>query len=91
MRGSLDVRVRTEAARVLNERGINCAGHELDRQHLGRENLIVLKAAIDRQVNTTVGRTSGQRHEFTRAQLDQIDASFSEIVAGAVREVLDGG
>ena len=90
MRGGLDMRVRTEAARILHERGLNPAGRELDRQHLGRDNLIVLKAAIDRQVNTAVGRTSGQRHEFSRVELDQIDAGFTEIVDAAVRGVFNG-
>ena len=90
MRGGLDMRVRTEAARILHERGLNPAGRELDRQHLGRDNLIVLKAAIDRQVNTAVGRTSGQRHEFSRVELDQIDAGFTEIVDAVVRGVFNG-
>ena len=90
MRGGLDMRVRTEAARILYERDLNPAGRELDRQHLGRDNLIVLKAAIDRQVNTAVGRTSGQRHEFSRAELDQIDAGFAEIVSTAVHGVFNG-
>lgn len=90
MRDGLDMRVRTEAARVLNQRGINPAGRDLDRQRLGRDNLIVLKAAIDRQVNGTVGRTSRQRHEFTRPELDQIEASFATIVAAAVQEVFNG-
>lgn len=90
MRGGLDMRVRTEAARILHERGLNPAGRELDRQHLGRDNLIVLKTAIDRQVNTAVGRASGQRHEFSRAELDQIDAGFTEIADAAVRGVFNG-
>ncbi len=89
MRDGLDMRVRTEAARILNQRGVNPAGRDLDRQRLGRDNLIVLKAAIDRQVNAAVGRTSGQRHEFTRPELDQIDAGFANIVTAAVREVFD--
>jgi len=90
MRSSLDMRVRTEAAKILQERGINPAGHELDRQRLGRDNLIVLKAAIDRHVNSAVGQGSGQRHEFSRADLDLIEQDFSNIVAAAVREVFDG-
>ena len=90
MRDGLDMRVRTEAARILNQRGINPAGRELDRQHLGRDNLIVLKAAIDRQVNTAVGHTSRQRHEFTRPELDQIEADFDNIVVLAVHEVFHG-
>jgi hypothetical protein len=90
MRSGLDMRVRTEAARILNQRGINCAGHELDRKHLGRDNMVVLKTAIDRQVNNAARRQGGQRHEFTRAELDQIDAGFADMVAAAVREVFDG-
>ncbi len=90
LRDGLDMRVRTAAARILKQRGVNLAAHELDRQHLGRENLIVLKAAIDRQVNAAVGRTSRQRHEFTRPELDQIEADFSNIVALAIREVFNG-
>jgi hypothetical protein len=90
MRGGLDMRVRTEAARVLAQRGINAEGRELDRQHLGRSNLIVLKAAIDRAINSAVSRGTGQRQEFTRAQLDQIEAEFNNIVATVTQEILDG-
>lgn len=90
MRDGLDMRVRTEAARILHRRGLNPEGRDLDRQRLGRGNLIVVKAAIDRQVNATAGRTSRQRHEFTRAELDQIEAGFANIVAAAEREVFDG-
>jgi hypothetical protein len=89
MRSSLDMRVRTEAARILGERGINPAGRELDRQRLGRGNLIVLKAAIDRQVNALVGQPNGQRHDFSRTELDQIDQNFAALVAAAVSEVFN--
>lgn len=90
MRDGLDMRVRTEAARILNQSGINPAGRNLDRQRLNRDNLIVLKSAIDRHVNAAIGRTSGQRHEFSRAELDQIDEGFTNIVAAAVHEVFNG-
>ena len=87
MRGSLDVRVRNETARILGERGVSPEGHDLDRQRLGRSNFVVLKAAIDRQVNAAVGRRSGERHEFTRPELDQIEGDFADIVDRAVEEV----
>ena len=90
MRASLDMRVRTEAARILHERGINSEGHDLDRNRLGRTNLIVLKAVIDRRVDAAVGRRTGERSEFTRAQLDQADTDFDAIVDRAVQEVLSG-
>jgi superfamily II DNA or RNA helicase len=88
-RGGLDMRVRTEAARILNQRGINPEGRDLDRQRLGRSNLIVLKAAIDRQVNGAIGRGTGQRHEFSRDELDRIAAAFADILTAAVQEVFN--
>lgn len=89
-RSGLDMKIRTEAARILNQRGINPAGRELDQQRLGRDNLIVLKSAIDRLVNTAVGQTSGQRHEFSNSDLDTIDACFNDILTAATNEVFDG-
>lgn len=89
-RATLDMRVRTEAARLLHERGINPEGRDLDRQRLGRTNLIVMKAAIDRLVNNIAGRNTGERSEFTRPQLDQIDAQFTDILANALEEVFVG-
>ena len=84
------MRVKNEAARILHENGINPAGRNLDRQRLGRDNLIVMKAAIDRRVNATVGRQSGQRQDFSRAELDLIDQNFVAIVEAAISEVLHG-
>lgn len=49
-----------------------------------------MKAAIDRQINVTVRRGAGQRHEFSRAELNQIDQDFSAIVTNAVNEVFNG-
>jgi superfamily II DNA or RNA helicase len=86
----LDMRVRTEAARILGERGINSEGRELDRQRLGRSNLIVMKTALDRQVNAIVGRPIRRRHDFSRAELDQIDEAFATIIATAIAEVFNG-
>jgi hypothetical protein len=89
-RGSLDMRVKTEAAQILHGRGINPEGNDLDRKRLGRSNLIVMKSAIDRHVNAAVGRKEGERSEFTRQQLDQIDKDFAAIVAQAVQKVFNG-
>jgi superfamily II DNA or RNA helicase len=90
MRGGLDMRVRTEAARILGERGVNPEAHDLDRQRLGRSNLIVVKAAIDRQINALVGHGPRERHEFSREELDQINQNFGAVVAEALREIFDG-
>lgn len=90
MREGLDMRVRTEAARILHDRRINPEGRDLDRQRLDRSNLIVMKSAIDRHINKTVGHKEGKRSEFTKPQLDQIDRDFEVIVAKAITEVFNG-
>jgi superfamily II DNA or RNA helicase len=89
MRAGLDMRVKTEAARILGERRINPEGRELDRQRLDRTNLIVVKAAIDRYIAMAVGRRLGERSDFTRPQLDQIDSDFAAIVDKAIQEVFN--
>jgi superfamily II DNA or RNA helicase len=88
-RSSLDMRVITEAARILGVRGINPEGQDLDRKRLGKSNLIVMKAAIDRQINTSVGRKAGKRSEFTRPELDEIEKNFDGLVEQAIEEVLN--
>ena len=87
MRGGLDMRVRNETGRILGERDVNPEGHDFDRQRLGRTNFVVLKTAIDRQVNAAVGRQFRERHEFTRPEMDQIELDFTGIVERAVQEV----
>lgn len=89
-RASLDPRVKTEATRILKERGMNPAGHELDRQRLGRDNFVVLKTAIDRQVSRLLGRGSGERHDFSRAELDRIEEQFDPLLQEAMKEVFNG-
>jgi superfamily II DNA or RNA helicase len=89
-RSSLDMRVMTEAARILNARGINPKGKDLDRKTFTKTNLIVIKSAIDRHVNSAVGRSAGERNEFSRPLLDQIEREFANIVEKAVQEVFGG-
>lgn len=89
-RASLDMRVRTEVGRLLRERGVNPQSQSLDTKRLGRSNFVVLKAAIDQQVNQLVGRKPGERSEFSRPELDKIEEEFAACVARAVDEVFGG-
>lgn len=88
MRQSLDMRIRTEVGRILGARGLSHDGKELDRRHLGKTNFRILKGALDRQANATAGRGTGQRSEFSRQQLEAIEADFDAIVARAIAEVI---
>ena len=87
MRSGLDARVLNEAMRNLAVRGLKPEGRDLDRRRLGRSNFVVVKAAIDRSVNDSVGRGAGERHAFTRSDLDRIDDDFGGIVERAVENV----
>jgi superfamily II DNA or RNA helicase len=88
-RSGLDMRVRTEAGRILSERGMNPQGLDLDRTRRGLTNYVVLKAAIDRQVNKAVGHRTGQRPDFTHSELNSIEQNFRELSEAAQREVFD--
>jgi len=90
LRAGLDARIRNEVGRVLRQRGVNVEGRDLDRQRLGRSNFVVLKAAIDRRVNASVGMQEGERSEFSRAQLDEINANYARLVEEATQEVFSG-
>ncbi|RYZ90242.1 MAG: DEAD/DEAH box helicase [Proteobacteria bacterium] len=89
-RSALDDRVMTEAAKILHERSINPQGRELDTKRLGISNLIVIKSAIDRKINSTVGKKSGERRTFERGDLERIECEFDSIVKSAAKDVFDG-
>lgn len=89
-RASLDVRIKTEVGRVLGEKGMNPQGKDLDKKYLNKTNFVIVKAAIDKQVNAAVGKGAGERHEFSKAELDAINARFADLAATAEKEVFGG-
>ena len=89
MRSSLDDRVKTEVGRILNSRGINPRGHDLDHQRRDRSNFVVLKSAIDNRINEFVGRSTNERREFTRSELERIDQNFDRLIETVCKEVFD--
>lgn len=86
----LDPRVKTEAQRLLLERGVNPNGRELDRKHLDRTNFVVMKTAIDRQIANFLGRKSGERQDLSREEYDRVNAEFGALVRLAEEEVFHG-
>ena len=86
-RRSLEQLVKNKVGQILGERKLNPEGRGLDRNHLGRSNFVVIKSAIDRQINSEVGRGTRERSEFTRPQLDLVEKNFHAIVERALREV----
>ncbi|WP_439869665.1 DEAD/DEAH box helicase [Pseudomonas syringae] len=90
MRASLDMRVRTESARLLKKHEINPGGSELDTKRLGRQNFIIVKAAIDKKINLSIGRPSRYRSELSQSELDQVTANLTEIINSAWSEIQNG-
>ena len=86
-RQHLDQRVQHTTGQILRERNLNPKGRELDRKRLGRSNFVVIKSAIDQQINALAGRGTKERHEFTREQLELAEQNFESIVEWAKREV----
>lgn len=89
-RSALETRVQNEVGKILGKREINPSGKELDKKFLGKTNFVVMKAAIDKQINKAVGKKSRERHDFTAQQLEEIKTKFDSIVAEAVTEVFGG-
>jgi superfamily II DNA or RNA helicase len=88
-RASLDMRVCTEVGRILGERSLNPRGYELDKTRRHITNFVVLKAAIDKKIAQALGRGSGERSEYTRSELANINEQFPALSEAAQREVLD--
>ena len=86
---SLDIRIKNEVGRILGNRGINPQGYNLDRLHRGRTNFVVMKSTIDIKVANALGRSTGERHDYNRAELDTIDQRFKELVEAAEREIFN--
>lgn len=89
-KSELDEIIKTRAARLLAEVGMNPEGHELDRNHLGRRNWVIVKAALDKKVNALVGRTTNERHKFTQADLDLVRGELDGLADEVAGEVLRG-
>lgn len=89
-RAALDMRIRTEVGRILRQKNMNPQGKDLDKKRRNKTNFVIVKSAIDKQVNAAVGKETGQRHEFNKAELDTINASFAELADSAEKEVFGG-
>jgi superfamily II DNA or RNA helicase len=90
-RVALDERAKGATTRILNELGVNHEGRNLDKKYLGRNNWQVLKAAIDSEVATRLGRRTGERSEYSAAELKLIDEQFTDLLGAAVKKAFDNG
>jgi superfamily II DNA or RNA helicase len=88
-RRALSDRVQNSTGQILARRNVNPQGRTLDVRRIGQTNFQVVISAIDRKINGIVGRGSGERSEFTRAELDTIDREFERLVLEAEEEIFN--
>lgn len=88
---SWDSQIKTRAQEVLSQRGHVFGAKNLDKSRPPRENWLVMKMAIDRQVNELVRTTSNQpkkkRDEFTLDDWALVKAEFESCCEAAILEV----
>jgi superfamily II DNA or RNA helicase len=89
-RQSVQMKIRTEALRMLKRQGVNPEGHELDKKHIGQTNLVVALAVLNRHARNLVGGKKGKWSELTRPQLDAIEKAFDQVVETASKELFHG-
>lgn len=88
-RKALDELVKNKAGLLLKKYGINPGGKNLDKNHLGKTNFVVIKSLIDRKCNELVHSSSGKRPDFSQVKLDAISDNLEEIVNTVEGELLN--
>ena len=89
-RQRLDREVKRIAKKILVQNNLGAEGGELDRQHLGVSNFVATKSLFDRHINQSVNRGTGERHELTLEELEQILDILPSIAEGIQQEVFGG-
>jgi hypothetical protein len=89
-RTELDSQIKHEAGRLLAERGIQPGGKELDKNHIGRNNFVMVKSEIDKAVNRFVDMPEDSRRDFTQEQLNDINTNFFALIQSVAGELFNG-
>ncbi|MBL7823677.1 MAG: DEAD/DEAH box helicase family protein [Saprospiraceae bacterium] len=79
-RSQLDNLIRNSAGEILNRLNLNPQGSDLDTNRLGRTNFVVAKSDLDREANNLIGRSTGERSEFTQEEINLIFDQFDDII-----------
>ncbi|EPG64638.1 DEAD/DEAH box helicase [Leptospira wolffii] len=79
-RYNLNERVKAEVDKILNSKSLSAGGYELDKNHRGKTNYVILKSAIDLRINDFIKRKANERSELSQEDLDLIDENFDKLV-----------
>lgn len=86
----LDETVQTRAGAMVRSHSLNPEGRDLDTKHLGQSNWQIIKAAIDKKVNSAVRRGTHERGQLSQAEIDLANERLGTIVDEVESELLGG-
>ena len=89
-RKALDEQIQLAAGTILKKRKVNFRGTELDKPLRTRENFQVVKSALDKAVNEFVGRSEGEREQFSHKDYENLKNKFDEIADKVEGELFNG-
>jgi len=94
MRGRVDERAKSVAARVLKDLGLAPAGREIGQavaSARGRANRVAVIELLNRHINAFVGIGKGKRAEMTSDQAERVFAALDALGDKVRAEVAAGG
>jgi len=84
---ALDDEIKNGVARVLGNRGMKPGGRELDTNHLGRDNFVVVKSLLDKKAAILAGEALGTRGEWSPEQIEQIRKALPQLLDDVSKEL----
>jgi hypothetical protein len=89
-RTELDNQVKNETVKLLTEKHLKPEGKELDKNHLGKSNFVIVKSEIDRAANRFVGKPENKRQDFSQEEFDKIKQNFDNLILSVAGEIFNG-
>lgn len=87
---AIDELIKNKTGLLIGKHNINSNGKNLDKNHLGKTNFILIKSEIDKKCNELVGKKSGERHEFSQSEINKISENLDDIVSLVEKEIING-
>lgn len=87
-RKALDDLARTKAGELCKKHNISAVGKQLDKKRLGRENWVVVKAALDKGMERAARVEGKPRSDWEQSELDTAKQALLTTVMGEVEKEL---
>lgn len=87
----LDEQIKTKAGKLIEKHGLSHVGRELDTKRLGRDNLVVIKAAIDNLVNASPIAGGKPRKDLSLMEIDRLLVGLDTFASAAEEVIFNAG